>query len=134
METLQEHGWTVYPERIPLQGQSGYYCVRTTHNADGSFTERAHSVRWNIFESPLIPVTVRSRDELDILSFVWSHATHPGFDYFHYGDDGPDDDVGFVCYCRAILGYSHVLRVDISFDNPLNTAALELLEAFDEDS
>ena len=133
MEVLQERGWTIYPERVPLQGQSGYYCVQIVHNADGSSTERAHSVRWNIFKSPLRPVTVGCRNELDLLSFIWRHAGHPGFDYFHYDDDDGGGDVGFVCYCRASRGYSYVLRVGDSLDEPLNGAAVNLLGIYDND-
>lgn len=130
MEVLQERGWTVYPEKVPLQGQSGYYCVQTVQHADGTSTERAHSVRWNIFGGPLRPVTVGCRHGSDLLSFVWTHSRHAGFDYFTYGDSG---DVGFVCYCRATHGYSYVLRVGRHLEGPLDEAAIDLLCAYADD-
>jgi len=130
MEVLQERGWTVYPERVPLQGQSGYYCVQTIRNPDGSCSERAHSVRWNIFTDPLIPVTIGCRNERDLLSFIWRHARHSGFDYFRYGEDG---DVGFVCYCHATRGYSYVLRVGRFLEQPLPEEAVNLLCVYDDE-
>lgn len=134
VQVLEARGWTICPERVPLQGQLGYYCVRKIHRADGSCTERAHSVRWNMFEGPLVPVTVGCQDDAELLSFVWTHATHDGFYFFHYGDDDDEDDtdVGFVCYCRARLGYSYVLRVGDEMADDLSDAALHLLCAYDE--
>ena len=126
MEILQERGWTVYPEKVPLQGQSGYYCVRTLLNPDGTSSERTHSIRWNMFETPLAPNTVRCQGDPDLLSFVWGHAGHQGFDYFHY----TDGDVGFVCYCRGEKGYSLVLR--LSTDAEFSPAAIYLLSAYDD--
>jgi len=130
MEVLQERGWTVYPEKVPLQGQSGYYCVQTVLHQDGSCSERAHSIRWNIFEDPLVPLTIQCGGDTDLLSFVWQHASHQGFDYFHY-DGG---DVGFVCYCRAQGGYSLVMRLSAAQDDSFSCNAISLLAEFDEEA
>ena len=94
---LRRSGWEIYPEKVPLQGQWGFYCVRTFQDTDGFCRKRAHSVRWNIFDDELQPVTIACRNDQDLLSFVWTHALHEGFDHFEYGDG----DMGFVCYCHA---------------------------------
>jgi len=130
MEVLQQRGWTVYPEKVPLQGQSGYYCVRTIHHPDGRCEERAHSVRWNMFADALVPLTIWCGGDIDLLSFIWQHARHDGFDYFHYGEG--EGDVGFVCYCRAGRGYSTVLRVS-SDGVTYSDRAIDTLVAFDEE-
>jgi hypothetical protein len=130
MTVLQSRGWTVCREKVPLQGQLGYYCVQTVHHADGSCSERSHSIRWNIFEDPLRPLTVPCRHDADLLSFVWAHSRHQGFDYFQYGDG----DVGFVCYCRAPRRYSLVLRVSAEGDVTFSEEAISLLVAFDDEN
>jgi hypothetical protein len=131
MQVLQEQGWSVYPERVPLQGQSGYYCVRTVHHPDGSCSKRAHSIRWNLFDDALVPLTICCPGDAELLSFAWRHAGHPGFDYFQYSDN--DEAVGFVCYCRAAAGYSLVLRVSTSGGETFSDEAVAMLVAFSED-
>lgn len=130
VQMLEARGWTACPERVPLQGQLGYYCVQKIHKADGSCAERAHSIRWNMFETPLVPATINCKNQRDLLGFVLGHADHHGFYFFHYGD-GPD--VGFVCYCRAERGYSFVMRVPGEVEAGFKHEALALLCAFDED-
>ena len=122
-DTLKAKGWEVYPEKVPLAGQGGYYCVSTWQDNDGEYIKRAHSVRWNIFGKELRPIVMNAQQETDILSFLWQHATHPGFDHFEYGDG----DVGFVCYCRGNEGQSLVLRVGVEIEDELSQDAFELL-------
>lgn len=105
---LEASGWVIYPERVPLTGQSGYYCVRTVKHDDGTSSQHTHSVRWNLFDAPLRPVTILCRDDADLLSFLWQHARYPGFGFFEYGENG---DVGLVCYCHGSRGCSLVLRI-----------------------
>lgn len=128
---LQRQGWEISPERVPLQGQWGFYCVRTFQDSDGEFRTVTHSVRWNLFKNELQPVTVACRNDTDLLSFVWQHAAHEGFDYFEYGQDS--GDVGFVCYCHAYAGTSLVLRLNSEIEDALSEAAFELLYAFDDE-
>lgn len=127
VQRLKSSGWEIYPEKVPLQGQWGFYCVRTYQDADGECHKHAHSVRWNIFDSELRPVTIHCRDDRDLLSFVWQHAIHDGFDYFEYGDG----DVGFVCYCRSGRGRSLVLRVGVEIEPDLSADAFELLYMYE---
>jgi hypothetical protein len=123
MHALRKKGWDVYQERVPLSGQAGYYCVRTVTGPDGSEVRYAHSVRWNRFHAPLFPATIDCLDRLTLLSFVWRHAQHPGFEYFEYGDG----DIGLVCYCNAEHGWSDVLRVSDEFDHDLDDTCHEIL-------
>jgi hypothetical protein len=129
VQKLKKHGWAIYPERIPLQGQWGFYCVSTYQDGKGACHKRAHSVRWNLYDNELRPVTVECRDDLDLLSFIWQHATHDGFGYFEYGDG----DVGFVCYCRGRRGQSLVLRVSSDIDHILSGDAFELLYRYENE-
>lgn len=121
---LKNRGWEVYPEKVPLQGQWGFYCVCTYQAEDGECYKKSHSVRWNLYEGPLRPFTIDCQNDGDLLSFVWQHAAHDGFDYFEYGDG----DVGFVCYCRGSdTGCSLVLRVGSEIEEVLSEEAFELL-------
>lgn len=122
-ETLKDRGWEVYPEKIPLIGQGGYYCVSTWQDQDGEYIKRARSFRWNLFDNELRPIVVDCQQGTDILSFLWQHTTHPGFDHFEYGDG----DVGFVCYCQGEAGRSLVLRVGAELEDILSDEAFELL-------
>jgi len=126
-ERAAEHfrlkGWDVYPEKVPLAGQWGFYCVHTWTNSDGSTSKRAHSVRWNIYEQELTPIVIDAQCDADILSFLWQHAGHDGFDHFEYGDG----DVGFVCYCQGDRGRSLVLRIGSEIDHLLHESTFELL-------
>lgn len=123
MSSLQRKGWEVYHERVPLVGQAGYYCVRTLQQADGSEIRHAHSVRWNRFDGPLMPVTIDCRDRRTLLSFMWRHGEHDEFEYFEYGDG----DVGLVCYCNADRGWSEVLRISDEFEHDLDETCQEIL-------
>jgi hypothetical protein len=123
MRNLQQNGWEVYHERVPLTGQAGYYCVRTVTCADGSEIKHAHSVRWNRFIDELIPVTIDCLYQTVLLSYLWRHVQHDDFEYFEYGDG----DVGFVCYCNADVGRSEVLRVSDEFDHDLDERCAELI-------
>lgn len=123
MMTLRKKGWTVYHERVPLSGQAGYYCVRDDVDDDGEPVKLAHSVRWNRFEGELCPVTIDCLDRKTLLSFVWRHGSHDGFEYFEYGDG----DVGLVCYCHAHRGWSEVLRVSDDFTHDLDDPSYEIL-------
>lgn len=122
-ETLRLKGWDVYPEKVPLVGQWGYYCVSTWVSSDGVERSRAHSVRWNLYDRELQPLVIDCQQESDILSFVWKHAGHPGFDHFEYGNG----DVGFVCYCRGKQGQSLVLRIGQELDETFSDETFELL-------
>jgi hypothetical protein len=122
-DALRDKGWEVYPEKVPLAGQWGYYCVNTWHDEDGSSCQRAHSVRWNLYDQELHPVVINCRNDRDLLSFIWTHGTHEGFDHFEYGDG----DVGFVCYCQGQRGKSLVLRVGQEIDEALSEESFELL-------
>lgn len=121
--TLKRKGWEVYPEKVPLAGQGGYYCVTTWQDDEGDYVKRAHSVRWNIFEKELHPIVIECQQQNDILSFLWSHSGHRGFDFFEYGDG----DVGFVCYCQGSRGRSLVLRIGTELEPDLTPEAFELL-------
>jgi len=127
-DTLRDKGWDVYPEKVPLAGQWGYYCVTMLRDDDGEYFKRAHSVRWNIFSEELHPIVIDCQQETDILSFLWQHSTHHGFDHFEYGDG----DVGFVCYCQGERGQSLVLRIGVELDSVLSQNAFELLWTYDE--
>ena len=104
---LQSSGWTVYHERVPLQGQSGYYCVRATETDDGVVVRRCHSVRWNIFQRELIPFIVECETEGDLLGFLWTHGGHSSLEHLDFGDG----EIGFVCHCRAERGYSMAMNI-----------------------
>jgi hypothetical protein len=123
MQTLQQRGWTIFHERVPLAGQAGYYCVREVTTEDGEVVKKAHSVRWNRFKDALFPVTIDCTDRLVLLSFIWRHGAHEGFEYFEYGDG----DVGLVCYCHAHLGWSEVLRVSDEIQHDLDEPSYEIL-------
>ena len=129
MKRLEALGWTVYPERVPLAGQSGYYCVHTVAHEDGSASERTHSIRWNLFDVPLHPLAIVCTSDAELLDFLWGHATHDGFAFFEYGD-GDDGDVGFVCYCRGESGYSLVLHVSAETFPTITPPAVEVLRRF----
>lgn len=105
---LRRSGWEVYNERVPLSAQFGYYCVRVVPQPNGTLIRYAHSVRWNLFEHPLEPVTIDCPDEGTLLSFLWGHSSHENFSFFEY----EEGDVGFVCYCRGLSGYSLALRLN----------------------
>jgi len=122
-EALRQKGWDVYPEKVPLAGQWGYYCVNTWVSSDGIERKRALSVRWNLYERELRPIVIDCQKETDLLSFIWQHAGHAGFDHFEYGDG----DVGFVCYCQGHVGQSLVLRIGQELDEELSEEAFELL-------
>jgi hypothetical protein len=122
-QELSDQGWDVYPERVPLQGQWGFYCVQSFHSDDGHKRQKAYSVRWNLFDTVLTPIEIDTQHERDILSFIWTHAGHSGFDYFEYGDG----DVGFVCHCQGDRGKSIVLRIGSEVDHLLSDDAFELL-------
>ena len=85
MLNLQRKGWSVYNERVPLAGQAGYYCVRTLTSLDGNVVKHAHSIRWNRFIEPLMPVTIDCLRRVTLLSFMWRHGGHHNFEYFEYG-------------------------------------------------
>lgn len=122
MRSLRQEGWTIYHERVPLTGQAGYYCVRE-FDEGGTPVKQAHSVRWNRFEASLVPVTIDCTDRQTLLSFVWRHGAHEGFEYFEYGDG----DMGLVCYCHAHRGWSEVLRIPEDFSEDLDEPAFEVL-------
>ena len=124
---LEANGWVVYPERIPLTGQSGYYCVRTITHEDGTSSQYTHSVRWNLFDTPLQPITIPCRSDAELLGFLWRHARHPGFGFFEYGDER---DVGFVCYCRGEQGYSLALRVSTDVFPKITDQTINVLRQF----
>jgi hypothetical protein len=107
VERLRQGGWEIYNERVPLSGQFGYYCVRLVPQEQGGLMQQVHSVRWNLFGDPLVPLTIECLDDTTLLSFLWQHISHENFSFFEY-DEG---DVGFVCYCHGEHGYSLVLRV-----------------------
>jgi len=127
VQILRKRGWEIYPEKVPLQAQWGFYCVHTFQDDRGECHKLSHSVRWNIYGAPLRPLTIDCHNDGDILSFVWQHSNHDGFDYFEYGDG----DVGFVCYCRSELGCSLVLRVGSEIEHLLSEEAFELLYYYD---
>jgi len=122
---LRAQGWDIYPEKVPLQGQWGFYCVCMYQADNGEFYKHAHSVRWNIYEKELRPITVNCRDDADLLSFVWQHAGHDGFDFFEYDDD----DIGFVCYCLNPQGCSLALCISADLQLILSNEAIALLQA-----
>ena len=123
MLSLQRKGWTVYHERVPLAGQAGYYCVREVKDENGESVRQAHSIRYNRFKEALFPVTIDCLDKITLLSFVWRHAHHEGFEYFEYGDG----DIGLVCYCNAHRGWSEVLRISDDIDHDLDDSAYEII-------
>jgi len=123
MLNLQRKGWQVYHERVPLTGQAGYYCVRTLKRSDGEEVRHAHSVRWNRFSEPLMPVTIDCLRQRGLLEFMWRHGGHEEFEYFEYGDG----DVGLVCYCNAVRGWSEILRISDEFDHDLDEHCQEIL-------
>lgn len=123
MRNLQDNGWEVYHERVPLTGQAGYYCVRTVACADGSEIKHAHSVRWNRFAEPLKPVTIDCLQRTVLFGYLLRHAAHGDFEYFEYGDG----DVGLVCYCSATRGWSEVLRISDEFDHDLDDMCCEII-------
>lgn len=129
-QALKDLGWDVYPEKVPLTGQWGYYCVSTWQAPGGTLRKRAQSVRWNLFGHELCPVVIDCTCETDIFSFVWQHGTHDNFDYFEYGDG----DVGFVCYCRGHLGRSLVMHIGQELDPELSDAAFELMWIYENDN
>jgi len=122
-QSLKDQGWEVYPEKVPLAGQCGFYCVHTWQDSKGMLCKKAHSIRWNLFGHELQPIIIDCQQETDILSFVWQHGNHPGFDYFEYGDG----DVGFVCYCRGDDQRSLVLHVGQELDETFSDETFELL-------
>ena len=123
MREFQQKGWEVFHERVPLSGQFGFYCVRTVVRSDGSESRLAHSVRWNRFHEPLIPVTIACHTRQTFLSFLLRHGQHESFEYFEYGDG----DVGLVCYCNALRGWSDVLQISDDFDHDLDETCQEIL-------
>lgn len=123
MRSLQSQGWEVYHERVPLTGQAGYYCVRTVSCADGSEVKHAHSVRWNRFSDPLMPVTIDCFVRTALFGFILRHGAHDDFEYFEYGDG----DVGLVCYCNAERGWSEVLRISDEFEHDLDDLCAEIV-------
>lgn len=126
VKLLRERGWEIYNERVPLSGQFGYFCVRVFADGSGKPVQHAHSVRWNLFGKPLIPVTIDCLDDRAFLSFLWQHATHENFSFFDY----QDGDVGFVCYCGGESGYSTVLRVSEEFEPGIGDLAFDILEEY----
>lgn len=124
MRRLQAKGWTVYHEYVPLQGQSGYRCIREVPSADGSFVEQCHSVRWNVFQYQLVPCVLECEHEIDLLNFLWRHAAHASFKMFDFGEG----DVGFVCHCRADRGYSLALNVSPETAAGMNESARVVLD------
>lgn len=123
---MRSHGWEVYEERVPLSGQYGFYCVRVVPDEGGDLVRQAHSVRWNLFDSALVPVTIDCWDDAVFLSFLWRHAGHEDFSFFEYHDG----DVGFVCYCEGHRGFSLALRVSDDFEPGLSDEATEIVGAF----
>jgi hypothetical protein len=106
-KALRERGWTIYRERVPLHGQSGFYCTRTEHDGAGESVKVAHSVRWNLYGKPLRPIAMDAENGNDLLMYLMHHARHPGFEFV----DLQDGDLGFVCHCTARVGYSLSIRI-----------------------
>lgn len=124
---MRDQGWEIYSERVPLAGQFGYFCTRLVKQPDGGLTRHAHSVRWNLFGDPLVPITIDCLNDKAFLSFLWQHAGHENFSFFEY----QDGDVGFVCYCRGgTCGFSDVLRISDECVPGLSEDALEIVGAY----
>lgn len=121
---LRERGWTIYRERVPLQGQSGFYCTRVEHDEQGEAVQVAHSVRWNVYGQPLQPIATDASNGADLLFFLFYHAQHPGFEFVDLKDNG---DLGFVCHCTARAGYSLSIRVTRRLTRKLDPAVRRML-------
>jgi hypothetical protein len=130
MRALQADGWIVYPETVPLQGQAGFYCVLHEKAKDKSVVKRAHSILWNMYEHELVPVEIDCTGTPHLFSFVFEHGKHETFGYFQY----PDDDVGFVCYCKGpARGISLVLKISDETQCELSEEAYEFLWMYEKE-
>ena len=127
MRALQADGWLVFRETVPLSGQCGFRCIMQEQEA-GKLVRREHSILWNVFDTELVPIVVDCRDERDLLAFVLQHGAHRSFDFFEY----VDDDVGFVCYCRAHLRRSLVLRIADETLCDFSDDAMEFIYRFED--
>jgi hypothetical protein len=129
MRALQAQGWVVYPETVPLQGQAGFYCILHDKGAQ-DLIKQTHSILWNMYDQELIPVVVDCQSDSHLFSFVMTHGKHDTFGYFKY----PNEDVGFVCYCRGEdRGVSLVLRITDEEDSDLSEDAYEFLWLFEKE-
>jgi len=124
VKALQDKGWSIYAANAPLTGQVGFKCV-TNIQEEGVTKEQAHCVFWNIFDTELTPIVLECLTELDLLSFLWTHANHDTFGFFAYPES---HDVGFACYCRGDDSKSLVLH--IADETELNEDACELIWAY----
>lgn len=122
-KVLRERGWTIYRERVPLHGQSGFYCTRTEPDETGEHVQVAHSVRWNLYGKPLTPIAMDALQGNDLLAYLLHHAKHPGFEFV----DLQEGDVGFVCHCTATAGYSISIRITRRVFRKLESPVRKLL-------
>lgn len=127
---LQKEGWEVYHETVPLSGQEGFYCVKSLVE-DGDAVRHIKNVVWNMYEQELYPVVMDATCDQDVLSFLWQHASHPGFGYFEWSSG---EAVGFVCHCNHQNGRSIALKISEAVqETVLGDAVLDLLaEYYDE--
>jgi hypothetical protein len=128
MRALQASGWLVFKETVPLSGQCGFRCIMQEERK-GRVIRRSHSILWNMYEGELFPIIIDCNNEVEMFSFVMQHGHHETFGYFEYDDD---DDVGFVCYCRAHLRRSLVLRISEEVQCDFSDNAVDFLYQYEE--